>query len=55
MAGPIMPDYGGAWIHDTGGGGGEGSPPDGLLDLLGKFGEKWNSVQWYCDLDSISD
>ena len=42
MAGPIVPDYGDAWVPNTGGGEseGEGTPPQGMLNLLGKFGQK---------------
>ena len=40
MAGPAVPDYGGAWIPDTGGGNEAGSLPHGMLELLGKFGQK---------------
>ena len=43
MAGLVLPDYGGAWIPDTGGdsdqGGGQGYLPSGLLDMLQKFGQ----------------
>ena len=44
MAGPILPAYGGAWIPDTGGGGGDdvggkGHLPTGLMEMLEKFGK----------------
>ena len=43
MAGLVLPDYGGAWIPDTGGeddqGGGQGFLPTGLIDILEKFGK----------------
>ena len=40
MASLAVPDFGGAWVPDTGGdeGGGQGHPPPGLADLLEKFG-----------------
>ena len=38
MAGPIVPDCGGAWVPDTGGGG-KGQPPAGVTDILEKFGQ----------------
>jgi hypothetical protein len=40
MAGAAVPDCGGACVPDTGGGQGGGSPPPGIMDLLGKFGQK---------------
>ena len=40
MAGLPVPDYGGAWVPDSGGGSEIGSPPSELLDILGKFGQK---------------
>ena len=38
MAGPVLPDCGGAWVPDTGGGG-EGSLPPGVLEELTNFGK----------------
>ena len=38
MAGDILPAFGGIWLADSGSG--EGSLPPGLLEILGKFGEK---------------
>ena len=40
MAGVPFPDYGDAWIPDTGGGGEAGLPPPRMLELLVKFGQK---------------
>ena len=39
MAGLPVPDYGGAWVPDTGGGPGIGSPPSEMLEIIGKFGQ----------------
>ena len=40
MAGLPVPDYGGAWVPDSGGGPGNGSPPSEWMEILEKFGQK---------------
>ena len=40
MAGPVMPDCGGAWVPDTGGQNEEGSLPPRVVEEIGKAGKK---------------
>ena len=40
MVGVILPDCGGAWVPDTGGGGGEGTPAPVVLQQLVDHGQK---------------
>ena len=40
MAGQVMPDCGGAWVPDTGGGEVEGVLPPQVLEQMTKFGNK---------------